>query len=58
MKNWRIKYAPHDTVAGRNQAINRELQALCMLEMTIDHMTGKEAIELVRMRKDGTSIQN
>ena len=53
-----IKYAPHDTVAGRNQAINRELQALCMLEMTIDHMTGKEAIELVRMRKDGTSIQN
>lgn len=53
-----IKYAPHDTVACRNQAINRELQALCMLEMTIDHMTGKEAIELVRMRKDGTSIQN
>ena len=29
------------------KAIDRELAALCMLEMEIDHITGKEAIELV-----------
>ncbi len=41
-----IKYAPEDSAAGRDNAINREWKPLCMLEMTIDHVTGKEAIEL------------
>lgn len=43
-----VKYAPHDTSEGRNNAIDREWKPLCMLEMSIDHITGKEAIELVR----------
>ena len=44
-----IKYAPQDEPEAREKAIAREWQALCMLEMRIEHMTGKAAIEL---RKD------
>lgn len=47
-----IKYAPDDGAAGRQQAINREWESLCILGMTIEHMTGKEAIELVNKRQD------
>lgn len=47
-----IKYAPKDTAAGRENAINREWQPLCMLEMCIEHMTGKEAIELVKKKQE------
>lgn len=43
-----IKYAPEDTAASRDDAISREWKPLCMLEMTIEHITGKEAIELVK----------
>ena len=43
-----IKYAPEDTAANRDYAISREWKPLCMLEMTIDHVTGKEAIELAK----------
>ena len=46
-----VKYAPDDTAANRSQAISREWAPLCMLEMTIDHITGKEAIELVREKQ-------
>ena len=41
-----IKYAPNDSELGRRQAIDREWAPLCMLSMDIEHMTGKEAIEL------------
>lgn len=47
-----IKYAPEDTAASRDDAISREWKPLCMLEMTIDHVTGKEAIELVKEREN------
>lgn len=30
--------------------IEREWKALCVVEVSIDHMTGKEAIELVKMK--------
>lgn len=43
-----VKYAPEDSAANRDNAINREWKPLCMLEMTIDHITGKEAIELIK----------
>ena len=43
-----IKDAPGDTTTNRDNAINREWKPLCMLEMTIDYVTGKEAIELVK----------
>ena len=46
-----LKYAPDDTGEGRKEAIDREWKSLCMLEMEIDHMTGKEAIELVRKKQ-------
>ena len=44
------KYMP-DLKEGRLQEIDREFSRLCMLELTMDHMTGKEAIELVRARQ-------
>lgn len=47
-----IKYAPGDNAENRNHAISREWEPLCMLEMTIDHVTGKEAIELVKEREN------
>lgn len=43
-----VKYAPEDSAANRDNAINREWKPLCMLEMTIDHIMGKEAIELIK----------
>ena len=41
-----LKYAPEDSPEGRQRAIDREWKPLCMLEMTLDHVTGKEAKEL------------
>lgn len=46
-----VKYAPDDTAENRREAIAREWTPLCMLEMTIDHLTGKEAVELKRKRE-------
>ena len=46
-----IKYAPEDSAASRKKAIDREWTPLCMLEMRIDHITGKEAIELVKKKQ-------
>ena len=46
-----IKYAPEDTAASRDHAINRGWKPLCVLEMTIDHITGKEAIGLVKEKE-------
>ena len=45
-----VKYAPSDTAANREHFIDLEWEPLCMLEMTIEHMSGKEAIELTRAR--------
>lgn len=44
------KYAPGDTDAGRDAAIRRDWPGVAVLVMDIAHMTGKEAIELVRAR--------
>lgn len=43
-----LKYAPEDSAENRSQAIDREWIPLCMLEMTIEHLSGKQAIELVK----------
>lgn len=45
-----LKYTPDGTAEDREAAIQREWDPLCMLEMTVEHMTGKEAIELVQAR--------
>lgn len=45
-----VKYAPGDSDENRKKAIEREWNALCILEMNVEHMTGKEAIELVKRK--------
>ena len=45
-----VKYAPDDSAEGRQQAIDREWAPLCILEMSIEYITGKAAIELVNDR--------
>lgn len=52
-----VKYAPEDRADRRRQAIDREWTPLCMLEMTVDHITGKQAIELVNERKQEKIIE-
>ena len=47
-----VKYAPEDTDSGRQTAIEQEWAPLCMLEMCIDHMSGKEALELVKQKQE------
>lgn len=42
-----LKYAPDSIEEDRARVIQREWGPLCMLKMEIDHLTGKEAIELL-----------
>ena len=51
MEKLAIKYAPEDTAANRDDAISRGGNLICMLEMKIDHITGKEAIGLVKEKE-------
>lgn len=43
------KYTPTNE-EGRLKEIEKEYSILCMIEFNIEHMTGKEAIELVRAK--------
>ncbi len=43
-----VKYAPGDTAESRAHAIDSEWAPLCMLELTPEHLTGKEARELAK----------
>ena len=43
------KYAPGD-LDGRDQEIRNTAGRLCMLELSVEHLTGKECIELTRKR--------
>ena len=49
-----LKYHPTDSKENRDDAIKREIGAMCMVKIGIAHMTGKEAIELVRNRTQKT----
>ena len=42
-----VKYHPDDSRDNRDSAIEKDYKALCMVKIQIEHMTGKEAIELV-----------
>lgn len=53
-----VKYAPDDTNEHRSQMIDRDWAPLCMLEMTIEHMTGKEAIELKKTKPQHNQKQD
>jgi len=46
-----VKYAPDLTEDRRSQEIDQALDRVCVVELAIEHMTGKEAIELVRARQ-------
>lgn len=45
------KYSPEQT-EGRRLEIEKELDAVCMVEMQIEHLTGKEGLELLRQREE------
>lgn len=47
------KYAPHSTKEEQSQEIHRFLGSVCVLCLTIDEMSGKEAIELVEKKEKG-----
>ena len=44
------KYTPDDE-AGRLAEIDKEFNALCMVEISIDHLSGKEAIEFIKTKQ-------
>lgn len=46
-----LKYAPEDSEENRHNYIEKDWEPLCMLEMTVEHLSGKEAIELVRRKQ-------
>ncbi len=46
-----IKYAPKDSAENRNYEIDDSMDHLCMLELSIEHMTGKEAMALAQERE-------
>lgn len=41
-----IKYCPGESAEARRKEIERGCSALCILEFTIEHLSGKQAIEL------------
>lgn len=45
-----LRYAPEDSEAHRETILEKELPAVVMVEVTVEHLSGKEAIELVRSR--------
>jgi nitroimidazol reductase NimA-like FMN-containing flavoprotein (pyridoxamine 5'-phosphate oxidase superfamily) len=46
-----IKYAPQDCPNRRTQTIDTEWNRLCVLKMSIEHISGKEAMALVRNKE-------
>ncbi|MCH5164758.1 MAG: pyridoxamine 5'-phosphate oxidase family protein [Clostridiales bacterium] len=45
-----IKYYPTDSKENRDIAVKKEFAAMCIVKIDIDHMTGKESIELVKSK--------
>ncbi len=45
------KYAPGDTPERRTAYIEKEYNLLCMVEVAVEHMTGKGCIEFLRKRE-------
>lgn len=45
------KYSPDDK-SGREKEIDSQFCRVCLIELNIDYVTGKEAIELVRKRSE------
>lgn len=43
-----VKYYPDGDETGRNNVIEKDWNRLCMIELSIEYISGKEAIELVK----------
>ena len=41
-----LKYHPRDSQTGRSRMIEKSWESFCMLELSTEHISGKEAIEL------------
>lgn len=50
METLAVKYTPGDA-EGRKKKIDLLFNVLCMLELTIEHLSGKESLELVNAKK-------
>ena len=48
-----IKYSPDESIQNRQEEIKKFWKALCLLELDIKDITGKQAIELVDKRNEG-----
>lgn len=46
-----VKYAPEDSKENRQEVIEKAYHRFCMLQLSIEYMSGKEAIELVQKNK-------
>lgn len=44
-----VKYYPEDCEVNRDRTIDRAWNSLCVIEFSIEHLTGKEAKELVKV---------
>lgn len=45
-----IKYHPTDSIQNRIQEIVRGWNSLCMMELSVEHMTGKESIKTAKKK--------
>lgn len=45
------KYSPDVSEVSRQEEIDKFWQRLCMLELNIEHMTGKQGLEMMRRKK-------
>ena len=48
-----VKYHPADSRDHRDAEIEKSFHAMCMVKIEIEHITGKESIELTRERQKG-----
>ena len=46
------KYYPSDSEENRSAEIEKEMSALCMFELNVEHLSGKEGIELTKKREN------
>lgn len=44
------RYTPAHPQSQRQQVMDKEFSAVCMIELDIEHISGKEAIELARLK--------
>ena len=45
-----MKYNPSDSKENRDNVIKKENAVMCLVKISVEHMTGKEAIELVNSK--------